>query len=211
MRGFAQIALAFSLLLATPAAADIYQWRDASGNLHFTDRADRIPPERSGAVEKREFETQAIRVYHARSTSRARTPDPVHVARTRRSYEAVIPFDREGNLMKVHVRLNEDVVAPFYVDTAATHLSITPQVADQLGLDHRSNPVMEVVGTAAGKTRVPVVRIASVQLGEAQVTNLRAHVNGNLEVGLLGASFLNHFDYSVDSARGVLELRAAGR
>ena len=40
--------LAFSALLAPPAAADIYRWEDESGVIHFTDDPSSIPPKFKG-------------------------------------------------------------------------------------------------------------------------------------------------------------------
>jgi hypothetical protein len=40
--------LAFSLLLAPPASADIYRWEDESGGIHFTDDLSNIPAKHRG-------------------------------------------------------------------------------------------------------------------------------------------------------------------
>jgi hypothetical protein len=52
----------------------------------------------------------------------------------------------------------------------------------------------------------PVVMLRSVSLGEASVENVPASVSPNMEVGLLGLSFFNHFTYNIDAAAGVVTL-----
>ena len=105
------------------------------------------------------------------------------------------------------VRLNDRVAAPFYVDTAASHVSIPASVADQLGIDPESTTHTLVTRTANGTVPLAAVKLASVGVGAAQVSDVRGTINPGLDVGLLGASFLNNFTYLVDTASQVLVLR----
>ena len=44
------VALPLSFMLALPAAAEIYEWRDSDGNRHFTNSMIQVPAEQQGAV-----------------------------------------------------------------------------------------------------------------------------------------------------------------
>ncbi len=76
----------------------------------------------------------------------------------------------------------------------------------RLGIRIRPDTPRATVGTANGYVRVPVVKIDSIQLGNARVEGLHATVNPTLSVGLLGGSFFNNYKYSVDVAAGVISL-----
>jgi len=107
----------------------------------------------------------------------------------------------------VNVRLNDRVVAPFYVDTGASDISLPRSVGTQLGVSTGSSTGFATEITASGAIQVPVITLDSVQVGGARVEKLLATINPMLEVGLLGGSFFNRFSYSIDPAKGVLILR----
>ena len=125
--------------------------------------------------------------------------------------EAVVPFLREGSLMKVNVRINEDLVEPFYVDTGASSVVIPERVARALELDIGSSAQRELAMTPGGIVEMKVVQLASLDLNGARVNNLRTLVSNQLEIGLLGGAFLRHFNYSVDSDGGMIVLEPASR
>jgi len=119
-----------------------------------------------------------------------------------------IPFERHGgSLMRVEVLLNGRVRAPFFIDTGASGISIPWTVAQQLGVEVTTETPRIRVLTANGVVSEPVVRLASVQLGPARVSDLQAVVSGSMQVGLLGGAFFNNFVYQVDAAAGVITLR----
>ncbi len=211
-------ALSIPLLLIAlmlPALANgeqLYRWTDARGTLHMTESLDQVPVRyRTQAAVRSNWPA------HTRSVQRYHSPKPQrqHVAalnisslsRPSGKKEIIIPFEREGNLMKVNVRLNDHVVAPFYIDTGASDISLPRSVGQQLGVDGLSALPMATEVTASGAIQVPVIKLNSVQLGDAHVKNLLATINPMLEVGLLGGSFFNHFSYSVDPSAGVIVLR----
>lgn len=181
------ILLAAALCLAAPAGAEVYKWTDARGILHLTDELHRVP------IERRE---QAVSDASRRS-----------VARTASATEIRIPFEREGNLLKLQVRLNDRIDVPFYMDTGASSVVIPRKVADQLGFDPTAGGEVVAAATAGGSVRLPVMTLRSLSLGDARVRSLRALVNPNLQVGLLGGAFFNRFAYAVDTTARVLILR----
>jgi clan AA aspartic protease (TIGR02281 family) len=109
-----------------------------------------------------------------------------------------VPYEDEGNLIKVMVRLNNRISVPCYVDTGSTGLVLPSSVVAQLGLDPRASGHTAMLSTAVGRIQVPALKLDSVRLGQAEVVDLWAMVAPSLEVGLLGGDFLNRFTYSVD-------------
>ena len=191
---------------ALPTTAQIYRWTDAAGREHFTERLDKVPPEhRADALRG------ATRAAPA-AVSREVPDDPPRVERrtprrSRLARELVIPFERDGTLMRVDVRLNDRVTAPFFIDTGASGISVPSDVVQRLGIRVTRNTPTVTVLTAAGATARAVIRLDAVELAGARVEGLEATVNPAMRVGLLGGSFFNNFVYQVDAARSVITLR----
>ncbi len=189
------VAVVCALLGAGGAAAEIYRWTDAEGRLHFTESLDQVPPQ---------YREQAQRGAQAQPPSKFQTysvPTRSQATQSDRYDEQIrIPFVRDGSLMRVDVHLNDQLSAPFLIDTGASGVSLPSHVAEQLGIRIRPDtPHVEMV-TAGGVVARPVVTLQSVQLGRARVENLEATVNPAMQVGLLGGTFFNNFIYQVDAA-----------
>ena len=208
--------LILALSLPAPAVAEMYRWTDASGTLHITDHLANVPPQhRAAASSRKPSEIRGVQRLASLTTRRSHVA-ALSVSSLRRSspgqtasagQEIRVPFEREGNLMKIKVRLNDHVVAPFYVDTGASDISLPRSVGTQLGVSPGSEIGMATEVTASGAIQVPVIKLDSVQVGGARIDNLLATINPMLEVGLLGGSFFNNFSYSINTAEGILVLR----
>jgi clan AA aspartic protease (TIGR02281 family) len=122
-----------------------------------------------------------------------------------------IPFERRDTLMVVDVILNDRVRAPFLVDTGASGVSIPAAVVQRLGIRVDSDTPRLAVQTAAGVVSEAVIRLDSIQVGEARVERLEALVNSSMDIGLLGGSFFNNFVYEVDAAAQRMTLRSNER
>jgi clan AA aspartic protease (TIGR02281 family) len=193
-----------AVALSIPAHGEIYRYTDETGQIHFTQSLDQVPPR---------FREKA----HGSAVTERVAPQPPAAANPRSQPPATaafggegrtlrIPFERYGNLMKVEARLNGRVNAPFLVDTGASGVSLPAKIAERLGIVVTPSTRRIFVQTANGVTQVPLVRIRSVELGGARVENLEATVNSSLSIGLLGGSFFNNFVYGVDAAAGVITL-----
>jgi clan AA aspartic protease (TIGR02281 family) len=210
------LAFASALLLAGGGAAvhaEIYQWTDADGHLHFSQDLAQVPPaKRSEAMKAAAAPKQRdpLQVYSSRRASGASPAMQASGARaggSARSSRAMrIPFQRHGTLMKVEALLNGRVRAWFYVDTGASGVSIPWSVANQLGIRVGPSTPRIRVRTANGVISEPVVKLRSVQLGPARVNELEAAVSGSMSIGLLGGAFFNNFVYQVDSSASVITL-----
>jgi clan AA aspartic protease (TIGR02281 family) len=108
--------------------------------------------------------------------------------------------------MRVDVQLNDQLSAPFLIDTGASGVDLPSHVAEQLGIRIRPDTPHINVITAAGVVARPVVTLQSVQLGRARVEGLEATVNPSMQIGLLGGTFFNNFVYQVDAAAGEILL-----
>ena len=208
--------LILALSLPSPAFAEMYRWTDARGTLHITENLANVPAQhRAAASSRKPSEARGLQHYASAKTRRPRVA-ALSISSLRHSspnqtpmadQEILVPFEREGNLMKIKVRLNDHVVAPFYVDTGASDISLPRSVGTQLGLIAGSETGMATEVTANGAIQVPVIQLDSVQVEGARIENLLATVNPMLEVGLLGGSFFNNFSYSVNPAEGLIILR----
>jgi clan AA aspartic protease (TIGR02281 family) len=193
-------------LVCGPASAEIYQWTDEGGRLHFSQDLARVPPAQREQAQRDAAERKQrdpLQVYGG-----SPGPDTEAPARSlqRPGRTMRIPFERQGTLMRVEVLLNDRVRAPFYIDTGASGVSIPWSVARELGLQITDETPRIRVRTANGIVSEPIVTLRSVRLGPARVANLEAAVSGSMEIGLLGGAFFNNYVYQVDAAAGVISL-----
>jgi clan AA aspartic protease (TIGR02281 family) len=215
LRGLGPI-LAALLVFATapPATAEIFQWKDSAGRLHFAQDLNQVPDEYRAQAEagvRKEGSGPEIQRYQGAPAAPA--PSTASAARTTggrgrrgpaasagRTYR--IAVERAGNSMLVQVRLNDQVTAPFQIDTGATDVVIPRWVADKLDL--------ELDSTANGVVQQTLVTLSSVDLGGARVEDVPATVSPSMSHGLLGLSYFNHFRYDFDPVAGVVTLTPNG-
>jgi clan AA aspartic protease (TIGR02281 family) len=199
------------LLLARPAAAEIYKWIDESGRMNFAQNLNQVPARyraqaeaaaRSGGSGSASPKVQTYSNDRAPASRQA----PPASAGGASSKTTRVRVQRAGTSMLVNVRLNNSVTAPFLIDTGASDVLVSEGVARQLGLDFGADARTKRYSTANGIVEHPVVTLRTVSLGGATVENVPASVSPNMEVGLLGLSFFNHFTYNIDAAAGIVTL-----
>jgi len=115
-----------------------------------------------------------------------------------------IPFEKRGDVMLVNVTLNDQVSAPFLVDTGASDVSIPAEIANRLGIQIGPETPYRRYTTANGVIAKPVITLDSVQAGEARLEQVRASVSSTMEVGLLGGAFFNNFTFQIDPAANLI-------
>jgi clan AA aspartic protease (TIGR02281 family) len=198
----------------------VYEWTDAGGRQHFTEDLERVPPaERAGAVAReRRRPASRLQTYRRDDAAAPETARPAAAPLPRlfgsRASAAGppgaplrIPFQKRGTLMVVDVVLNDQVRAPFLIDTGASGISIPDRVARELGVHIDADTPRLPVQTASGLVAEPLIELASVQVGPARVESVAALVNSTMDLGLLGGTFFNNFVYEVDAAAAVITLR----
>jgi len=218
--------LAVSLLLApggSSADGPIYRWTDPTGAYHFTSELRDVPAsQRSESRDRAQAERPSRLQTYSRSPAAgagAGSPEstaavltrPRRVRPARSGQTMEIPFKRRDTLMVVEVMLNDQVRAPFLVDTGASGVSIPAAIVSRLGIRIDSDTPRLQVQTASGIVSEPVIQIDAIQVGPARVEGLDALVNSSMDIGLLGGSFFNNFVYEVDAAAQVMKLRANDR
>ena len=130
-----------------------------------------------------------------------------------RNRETEIKFmDRSRIIVKAV--LNNDVEGYFLVDTGATLVYISPQIAEKLALEIKGKPVH--VKLADGKTVQGFATLLnSISLQDLTAKNVRTvimpflanHYGGKQIDGALGMSFLRNFHVRIDSTENLLILR----
>ncbi len=209
MRRIAQCLGALLVGLALNGSAEMYRWTDPSGTVHFTEDMAEVPPVQREAARKSSATDGPPRVQtyvppaSARSApAELRMPDlgtadkPVYRIR-------VTPG---AGSMRVNVRLNDRVVAPFLIDTGASDVVIPQSVARRLGIQAGPETLTARYATANGIVESPVVLLDSVELEGARATDVRASISPSMPIGLLGLSFFNRFTYRIDAAAGIVTL-----
>lgn len=107
------------------------------------------------------------------------------------------------------VVLNETRTAHVLVDTGATFCIISPELAEELGIDPGRQPKIVQLQTGSGTTSGSLVTLASLRAGDAEAANVQAviHAAPPGMDGILGNSFLARFTVTLDAERGILTLR----
>jgi clan AA aspartic protease (TIGR02281 family) len=118
-------------------------------------------------------------------------------------------FSAGSDLVPVDVMLNKRLMQKFVIDTGATIVSIPSETADRLGLTIDDRTPVKVVATVSGYDMAYEVRLDFMEIKGLRLTNVNALIidmPGLPGVGLLGQSFLQHFQVEIDSKRGILRL-----
>ena len=121
-----------------------------------------------------------------------------------------VPFDRQEEVIIVDARVNSAHTGRFIVDTGASSVVITQDLAEKVGVAdvQRSSPVF--VQTAGGVVNAFPARLESVDVHGATVSDLPVLVcetMGDDVDGLLGINFLSRFNVSIDHESGRLTFR----
>ncbi len=123
----------------------------------------------------------------------------------------IIPLERQGNSLYAKIKLNRRIQARFLIDTGASSMQISRSMAKRLKINLDKAEQTNV--TLAGGYVVPAyyVKLKEVRMGRVRVKNVRAIVllndNMGLKDGLIGMSFLNHFDFKINPQKPELVLQ----
>jgi hypothetical protein len=198
MRRTAFLLVAVLLLLPWPAPVDaqIYRWVDDNGVPHFADGIESVPsPYRSKAV--------PLGMKNAPAAPAPGTPGAKPA-----SGETSIRFV-PGQRILVDVRVNGNADAKLLLDTGSDKTIISPRALQAAGVRIAGPSTTAEVTGATGSAPMQFVQIESLEVGEARVGRM-AVGSQNLPVegadGVLGRDFLDQFNVSIDSGKGVVTL-----
>lgn len=93
----------------------------------------------------------------------------------------------------------------FLVDTGATLVALTPADAAAAGVGPGSLRFTGTVSTANGTARVAPIRLRELRIGQFSTADVSAVVIENLNISLLGQSFLKRLD-SYEMRDGLLTM-----
>jgi Aspartyl protease/Domain of unknown function (DUF4124) len=174
-------------LLATPASAELYQWTDTAGVLHYTRDRATIP--------------EAYRE-SARDIGSPRAPEGPTGESPRVVDPAVMRFTSGAPV--VAPALINGVALRLMVDTGADRTVLSPAAAARTGLtvdDSRALRVVGVVGSAiASEMVVGQMEVAGARVGPLRVIVL--DMPGVSLDGLMGRDVLDFFTLTVDTQAG---------
>ncbi len=134
-------------------------------------------------------------------------PKSVRVRRPSRSF--VVPLKRAGNAFFAEVTFNGFVRVPLMVDTGAALTVIATKTAHRLGLnlDHAA---MIPMRSASGVFLAHLTKVRSMKVGNAIIKDVEVVVHDiapGREQGLLGMSFLDHFNVTIHTLQDVMNLK----
>ncbi len=205
---FSLTVLIFSLLIPT-GEAGIYSYKDENGKTHYTDNLSKIP------LEYRENDKKIRKHKEARKDTStapaALTPiAPIEIPGLPSNGGSIeIPLIPQGNNYLVDVVLNGTVTARLILDTGASLIDISKEVAEKLGLYAANISAKRTFNTANGAVQHPIVAMQSVKVGNAQSILVESSINDSFSGidGLLGMSFLGDYRFEIDRSKKVLTLK----
>jgi len=212
------LALLVVLLVSFPAMAEIYEYTDGEGTVHFVDDVSRVPREY-----RRHIQVHQDSVDEQPPEERLRRLEEVRGERERRRLEMsrkdeeqerqrrsqTTPVVVRGNQVFVPVTLangGATTEALLLLDTGATVTTITTEVAERLRIEEMENAAVQVAG---GKSlRAGRIKLSSLHAGPFTRTGMNVIVirqRGNgMGDGLLGMDFLRGVAYRIDFARATI-------
>ncbi|MDX2085165.1 MAG: retropepsin-like aspartic protease [Candidatus Melainabacteria bacterium] len=123
---------------------------------------------------------------------------------------AVVPLKPDKRALLLDAELNGVTNGTFIVDTGATYTSISTEMAESLGIDWRNQQTVTIT-TANGRIQVPKITLERIRIQGVEARDVEATVidmrEGSPFSGLLGLSFINQFQLTIDPRQGRLILK----
>lgn len=122
-----------------------------------------------------------------------------------------VPFATMGHTVLVRAMLNHREPVTLLLDTGATRTMLTPDIVRRLGISPAVDaPRSPIVMLGGQRAQMPLIRLASLAVGDTAVEDLQVGVFTPLPHtpfidGLLGGDFLRHFTLKLDYARSRLQ------
>ena len=123
--------------------------------------------------------------------------------------EVSIPLFRNGGAWLADVTVNDERRARFLVDTGASISVVSPELARTLRIERDPDAPLLKLHTLAGVITAPIATIPSLSVGGLEAVRVKAVIYdiGPGVDGILGNSFLDRYQVTVDAAGGRLLLR----
>jgi prefoldin subunit 5 len=170
-----------------------YRYIDENGQVRYTDNPVNVP---SG-----QYQDKPPDAFGPTTKSEADIPQQGLSAAQR----IVVNFEAKGGAIFVHAVLDRHYPVIFQLDTGATSSMITESDARILNIPIVSSRSVRGLIADGSIVEMPVVRLAAIGVGEAQVENLDVTIG---KLRLLGMDFLGNFELNIDAQVGQMVLVA---
>ncbi|MGA9520222.1 MAG: aspartyl protease family protein [Myxococcaceae bacterium] len=124
--------------------------------------------------------------------------------------KAVLSRRASDSAIVALVVVNGSQKGSFILDTGATYVTLTRAFADKLGLQPKDHSKITMI-TAGGMRTVKLARVESLELKGLRARDVEVAISDDLPDqvdGLLGLSFLNRFEVTVDARKAQLIQRS---
>jgi clan AA aspartic protease (TIGR02281 family) len=201
------------MFCVTKGDAGVYSYKDEHGKTHYTDDLSKIPLEYREAEKGVRKLRDALKDPGPITVPTVASPSlttPIEVpARIANANEFHIPLTAKGNSYYLDVILNGGVTASLLLDTGASKVVLSKEVAGKLGFNFDNVNAKQTSSTANGDAIFAVVVLQSVVVGNAKSIWVEALFNDKYEDddGLLGMSFLGDFRFEIDRSKKILILK----
>ena len=136
-------------------------------------------------------------------------------ARRKKEFEPKeVEFSRDAGQILVNALVNKKIKAKFLLDTGASIVLLSNRIAEQLGIDIYGDEKdsIEVQMADGSKVAARYIVLDSISVEGVEAKNVEAVVleeDTEIDVrdGLLGMSFLNKFNFQIDSVKQKLILK----
>jgi hypothetical protein len=214
MRNFFRLAVYVTLLLFSfqptlSSAWQIYKWVDDDGVVHMTDNPASIPPQYRNQSQKRTLQTTVEpedrpEIQRATASEGARGTSS-NLKRIEVSFRA---FEGSARRIIIPVTFNDSVSASLLLDTGAPGLTISPKLADRLGLINEQDGNLRIMtGGIGGNVPAMLAVVDTASVGEAHAEFLPAvitEIPSEEFEGLVGMDFMANYRISIDNEKNVL-------
>ena len=204
--------LVLSLMLLEPTityGGEIFRWIDEDGTVHMTDSLASIPPKYRDQSVKRTLEAASDAEVKPTRPLTAADGNTEGFSSNRRHYE--LPFHAyEGSARRIiiPVTFNDSVTARLLLDTGAPGLTISPKLADRVGLiNERDGNLLVMTGGIGGAVPAMLAIVDTVNVGEARAEFLPAIITdipSDEFEGLVGMDFMANYRISIDNEQNII-------
>ena len=150
-----------------------------------------------------------MRSFPADYKTQASNLEVIILERRAEENKVIVRFAAGADVIPIDILLNNRVVQRFMVDTGANVVTIPSEIVESLGIRIDDNTPVHRVSTVSGYMLAYEVSINQMEIKGQRVHNIQALVidmPGQPGVGLLGQSFLKHFEVEIDGKKGILRL-----
>jgi hypothetical protein len=203
------ILLLLALQTITVSGGDIYKWIDKDGTVHMTDNPASIPPEYQNQLVKKTIQPAPESEINPEPTRKAGGENTTGTSSSLKHIQLTFnAFEGSARRIIIPVTFNNSVTANLLLDTGAPGLTISPKIADRLGLIKEEYGNLRIMTGGIGSMVPAMLAIVdTVSVGDARADFLPATITpipSDAFEGLVGMDFMASYRISIDNDNHVL-------